>query len=146
MSEHEQLLGIYQTYVETISNNEAKRLQANATYSGFLIALVSVAFAIESSNILIFSTLGLVVSVIWFFTILYHRDLAASKFHVLTELEKRLPFQAFEIEWTTFMSKKRKLTLTQFELLLPIASGVVCSIPLGFTIGHWIWDVGATQI
>lgn len=125
-ADREELLSLYKIVVETIGQNESKRLQANSTYVGFAGALVTIAATVQSANIAILAFIGLILSWIWFFTIKFHRDLATAKFAVIEKFEKQLPRQPFKEEWESYKSVRWKMTLTQIELVAPVSVGFAC--------------------
>lgn len=124
--ERTEALELYKSYIETISGNEAKRLQANATYVGFTGALVTVATTVPNIGDVTPPVLGLFLSVIWFFTIKHHRDLAKAKFQVLKTLEDDLAYRPFQQEWEAYKTRRWPVSLTMIEMLLPLALGLSC--------------------
>lgn len=116
---------LYKIVVDTISQNESKRLQANSTYLGIVVALATVSASVRDINLNVILLLCLVVSLIWFLTIKFHRDLAKAKFEVLGKLEDGMVIRPFAEEWKIYKSHKYKLTLTQIELVVPVCIGTM---------------------
>ncbi len=134
MSEHHsETLELYKSYVETIGNNEAKRLQANATYFGFAGAIVTIAATVDKIDHAIIAALGLFLSVIWFFTIKHHKNLATAKFAVLKTLEDELGHQPFQREWELYKANRWPVSLTTIETYSPLALGIGCLVYLVYT-------------
>lgn len=121
MGTQTEYLELYKTYVESISSNESKRLQSNGAYSALLTALVSFGYTSENANVTYLTIVAMVLALIWFFTLRYHRNLATAKFAVLRHLESKFEFHPFEEEWKLYCSKSPFVTLTAIEIFAPAA-------------------------
>lgn len=118
-------LELYKVFVESVAQNEAKRLQANSTYMGFCGALAAVAASISGANIPLLAVAALLLSLIWYLTIRYHRDLAAAKFEVIDKLEATFSIKPYEEEERYMKAKRRFLSLSEIESLGPVLVGCV---------------------
>ncbi len=115
---------IYAVYVQTVGTNEAKRLQANTIYFGFSGALIAAYVAAPDSLQHIIGLVGFVLSLVWLFTIKYHRDLARAKFKVINNIESHFKIQPFCDEWNEFKKLKWRIGLTEIEFIIPFALGI----------------------
>lgn len=125
-NEPTEALELYRIYVDMIGRNEAKRLQANATYMGFAGGLITISATIKDVDFSILAALGAFISLIWFFTVKHHRNLATAKFEILNTLESKFHFQPFQEEWQLYKSKRWPVSLTKVELISPVLFGLIC--------------------
>jgi hypothetical protein len=116
---------IYKAVLNSINSNESKRVQSNATYTGFSAALFGISSSGAPVNATALLCLCLIVSIIWYFTIKFHRDLSHAKWKVCSEIENDLMHQPFQAEWRIMKARKRAFGLTQIEFFVPAISGSV---------------------
>ena len=136
------ILPIYLGYIETISLNELKRQQASQVYLALISALIAAGVTLNGPATSVAACMVIVVSLIWFATIRYHRALAQAKFGVVKDLESRFPYKPFEREWQLFKGdgdspRTRSIGLTQIELLAPSFLGLAAL----FTIVALNWEL-----
>lgn len=136
--ERTEALELYRIYVDMVGRNEAKRLQANATYMGFAGGLVTISATIKDVDLAVLAAVGVFLSLIWFFTVKHHRNLATAKFKVVASLEEKFHFQPFKEEWNKYKSDRWPVSLTKVELVSPVFFGLVC---FGYLICR-IWPNG----
>jgi hypothetical protein len=134
------LLEQYKIYVEMVDRISSRRSQMNNFYITLLSGLLAVINAFTNNQIkqfkdghfqqvsvLAVSLLGLFLCVSWYANIQSYRKLSSSKFKVIFELERQLPFTCYENEWKLLKQDKRYqgyLTQTNLEEVLPIVLAV----------------------
>lgn len=127
----EQVVSIYSTYVQTITQLESRRVSVSTFFASLSAAIVAARGYFDSAAISIGASL-FVTSLVWVFMILSYRKLSDAKFHVVKELEKELSIKPFFLE-AKHLKNSRYWGLSYLELLIPIClalfSGtqVVCS-------------------
>lgn len=130
-SEQDQLLDIYKLNAELADRVSQRREGANRLYVSlhvglvvFIAALLRFGFG-DAPERLVLTTIGGVgalLSVSWLVVIRSYRQLDTEKFRVLHELEKRLPYQFFTLEWNPEAERgksNRYWKLTHVEVTLP---------------------------
>ena len=133
VAENENLLfRQYELYLQSIQQISEKRFKANHFYISLLSALLGIlAFTFGKDNfqnlaeyqdtmVQAVSLLGLLLNLIWFFTIRSYRKLSDAKYRVINNMEMQLPFQAYHEEWETLKGHKYFL-LTKMEQWLCLA-------------------------
>ena len=131
-SEQDQLLDIYKLHAELADRVSQRREGANRLYVSlhvglvvFIAALLRFGFG-DAPEHLVLGTIGGVgalLSVSWFVVIRSYRQLNTEKFRVLHELEKRLPYQFFTLEWDPEVKGERSncyWKLAHVEVTLPV--------------------------
>lgn len=129
------LLEQYKIYVEMTDRLSSRRSQMNNFYITLLSGLLAVINLITNNqinqfkdahfqqvSILAISLLGLLLCVSWYINIQSYKKLSSSKFKVIFELERQLPFTCYENEWKLLKQDKRYqgyLTQTNVEAALP---------------------------
>jgi hypothetical protein len=116
------LLEQYKLFVHTSLEVTSKRLEANK----FHLTLNSVIFAIASYMtvinqhlvIILFSLVGILISIVWRRSIDAYKELNKGKFKVIFELEKYLPANLFK--WEEKQCLNRYHGLTSAEKYYPI--------------------------
>ena len=131
-SEQDQLLDIYKLHAELADRVSQRREGANRLYVSlhvglvvFLAALLRFGFGDAPEDLVLGTVggIGALLSVSWFLVIRSYRQLNTEKFRVLHELEKRLAYQFFTLEWdpqTKGGKSNRYWKLTQVEVSLPV--------------------------
>lgn len=121
-SDSAELASIYETYINTVSANEARRQNLSLLY----VSLIAGGFALMGANETLdplFVAIPVVgICLIWWYGVRYFRALSTAKFAVIRDLEERLPFAAFTEEWKHFKETKR-LGLTHLDMASPIFVG-----------------------
>jgi hypothetical protein len=109
------LLEQYKTYVEMTDRGTTRRAHTNRLYVSLasgLLALLSVVVSkddfagIPTIVFLGVAGLGILLCILWFFTIRDYRRLNSAKFDVISEMEKHLPDQPYDREWEILKEKK----------------------------------------
>ncbi len=145
MTERQETLELYKTFVETITANEHRRQSLSAVYTS-LIASALALVASDAEFDLAWISLGVfVVALVWFLSVRYFRRLAAAKFEVVKKMEREFCIQPFALEWLYFKHKapkekgdgpeKRKwarVTLTHYDQAVPL-------LAMLFSGGYLLW-------
>lgn len=130
-SEQGRLLEIYKLHAELADRVSGRREGANRLYVSLHVGLVVFVAALlrfgfgDAPEHLVLGTIGAVgalLSISWFIVIRSYRQLNTEKFRVLHELEKRLPYRFFTLEWDPQSEGKksnRYWKLTHAEIALP---------------------------
>lgn len=135
----EHLLEQYKLYVDTCTTVTSKRLESNK----FHLMLNSVVFGLTSyltilnNNlvILLFSIIGILISLVWLRNIFAYKELNSAKFKVIHELEKYLPASLFKSEERYYL--KKYYGLTSIEKFVPIIFIILYVIVISITIFTW---------
>lgn len=138
MSPTSQDIAIYDTFVSTITAAESKRQQASSIY----VALISTGYTLigtvdDVGTIYILIPI-IFISLIWWRTIVYFRNLAKAKFSVIETMEMEWQIKPFtdENEKTKEMNQNNKFSigLTHLEMVAPL-------FIFGFSILFLLFDV-----
>lgn len=124
-----QILEIYKLHVEMADHVSQRREGANRLFVAILSAMtVLIAAALRfapdsgvlSAKIIVVGVAltGLLLTMAWFAIIMSYRQLNSGKFHTLQELEKKLPFAFYTMEWKKMQHGKNfrvywKLTVVE---------------------------------
>jgi hypothetical protein len=70
---------------------------------------------------------GVLITFSWLMLILSYRKLSSAKFSVIDQMEQRLPFQTFKLEWELVRTNSRGgyLTFSTIESFIPIAFAAI---------------------
>ena len=100
-------------------------LSINSIIAGGIIFINEKLESIDATSIIFVATFGVVVCLIWFFTILDYKRLNGAKFELIEKMEKSLPVQFYTDEWKILNNKKpwyaKYKTFSKLELWLPVA-------------------------
>lgn len=119
-SKDELLLLEWQTCVEMANYISQRRDTMNnffITMNLAIMAAVSIVWDIKSVLILI---AGVVICVLWILLINNYKKINAVKFEIINEMEKGLPYPAFNEEWEKLKDRKTYIDCTKLEKFLPI--------------------------
>lgn len=114
------ILAQWQTCVEMSNLTSQRRDTMNnifITLNLALVATVSITWNIKSIFVLI---AGILLCVLWLFSIRNYKLLNTEKFSVINNLEKELPTQPFNDEWEKLQKNKKYMDSTKLEKVLPI--------------------------
>ena len=120
MGEKEEILELYKVMVGTITAAEARRQRVNATFTTLMVAVFGAAGVIDGFDFLYASIFAIILSLAWYTQLLYFKWLAEAKFCVIDQLEQRLSYKPFQVEWSHMQSRLWKIPLTRLELFLPL--------------------------
>ncbi len=99
----------WKTCVEMANSNTEKRTNSNnifITINAALLAVVS--FSLDYKSIVL-SIVGIVVCIVWLYSIENYKNLSSVKFHIVNEIERKLPLAPFSYEWEKLNSEKNTL-------------------------------------
>lgn len=109
----------WKTCVEMANSNTEKRTNSNnifITINAALLAVIS--FSLDYKSIIL-SVVGIAVCVVWLYSIESYKKLSGVKYHIVNEIELRLPLKPFAYEWDKLNVEKKYLGLTKIEKILP---------------------------
>ena len=134
----------WKTCVEMANSNTDKRNNANNLFITINSALFAViTFAWDYKSILL-SVIGIIVCALWFTTIRSYRQLSSVKYHIVNEMEQRLPLKPFAYEWAKLKTEKKYLGLTHIEKILPGLFILLYGISIILPILKWLSTVIGT--
>lgn len=108
----------WKTYVEMANSNTEKRASANNIFITINLALLAVTpFSLDIKSYLL-SLAGIAICILWIKTIKEHKKLSSVKFHIVNEIEERLPLAPFTYEWDK-LNERKYTGLTVFEQAIP---------------------------
>lgn len=109
----------WKTCVEMANSNTEKRTNSNnifITINAALLAVIS--FSLDYKSIIL-SVVGIAVCVVWLYSIESYKKLSSVKYHIVNEIELRLPLKPFAYEWEKLNVEKKYMGLTKIEKILP---------------------------
>jgi hypothetical protein len=131
IKDNEAFLKQYEIMVGTTQNVTAWRQTANTFYLTLNTAILGlVLYTLPYSALLVklgLSVLGVLFSVLWYYSLDYYRKLNVAKFGVIYLMEKKLPIKMFKLEYKG--NKKEKIIgyentiikeISKLEKILPL--------------------------
>lgn len=121
MDDHEQLIALHATVVETACASESKRQSVSVASAGLVSAGVAI-FASDRSFSFAYLTVPLlIISSIWFVTVRFYQHLASAKWKVIHEIEESLTYAPFKREWELYKATKGPFTFgpSTLEQIIP---------------------------
>ncbi len=130
MSDKSENLAVYGIYVQTITANEQRRQALAAFYLSLVAAGIALLASDEITQYVAIAIPISIVSIVWFSTIKYFRNLAKAKFKVIEELENDFVIKPFAKEWEFYKSggSRFKISLTHIELIIPVMIFIVSTL------------------
>jgi len=127
MSDKSENLAVYGIYVQTITANEQRRQALAAFYLSLVAAGIALLASDKITQYVAIAIPISIVSIVWFSTIKYFRNLAKAKFKVIEELENDFFIKPFAKEWEFYKSagSRFRISLTHIELIIPATIFVV---------------------
>lgn len=122
MDSGEQLMRQYEIMVNSSLQVTAWRQGANNFFLAVNSALLGFATYLYSISLftgILIGIVGVVITILWYYTIGYYRSLNKAKFLVIQEIETQLPIAMFKREDDHFLKEKRKIA-TSIERTIPI--------------------------
>lgn len=111
------LLEQYKLFVHTSLDITSKRLESNKfhlTLNSIIFGIASYLTALNQHIVIILlSSVGIVVSIVWWKNILAYKELNKAKFKVIHELEPFLPACLFKCEEKHYLAKYHGLTSSE---------------------------------
>lgn len=126
-NKQEDLMQQYKLYVELVDRISQRRALANTFYLTLNVALLSFIAGFKDSVGMFYLWFvlvsGILVSLVWFFTIKSYKQLNTAKFDVIHKIETKLPLNLFKYEWERLEYGKSFNTywpLTHIEKYIPL--------------------------
>lgn len=154
----ELLLEQYKLYVELADRLSERRINTTSTFYSLVNTLIISSFGVltafkigDSANgilMILIAVLGILFTVNWASTIRSYRSLAAAKYQVIFEMEKRLPFPVFQAEWEAI---RNNLSLsTSYTAIISIEK-IIQTLFIGlylfiFILGIQSWSMEAKTV
>lgn len=120
------LIEQYKICTDMADKISQRRGTANKFYSALLLGFLSYISVIFKDNvydslcyIIILNLLGIAFSIIWILNIKSYRILNKSKYKVIINMEKLLPYRAFSEEWEEALPNNY-ISLSKIESCVPI--------------------------
>ena len=134
------LLEQYKLYVESSQRVTDRRITTGnylLTVNSFLLTVFGVASSQHLSGfwLAIVPVAGLLVSFTWYSLVVFYRNLGASKYKVVHQLESFLPVAPFRCEWRS--EKARRHTgVTHLERMVPLTFAAIYLVLLGYSLSR----------
>jgi hypothetical protein len=124
---------IYKLLVEMADRVSQRRQTANSFYLAVNTTIIGGSVLLEASTLAtepawLISVGGILISMLWVFSVRSYQKLNSAKFKVISELEQRLPVQAFGDEWLYLTIRESGSTYRPFyktEILVPVVFGLL---------------------
>lgn len=125
------LLEQYKIFLQTSEDLVLRRQNVNNFYisiNSAIIAIFSALFAVDLSGevrfflSILFSLVGIVLSVAWIKILVAYGNLNSSKMKIISSIEKHLPASLYDAEWAALsdkLNKKRYVSFTDNEKRIP---------------------------
>ncbi len=159
---YEMIIEQYKVYLQTSEDLVARRqtvsnfyISVNSVIVSIFSAIVAVVSTVEISNaaliILIAGIMASVIGVIlcrnWSRILESYGKLNSAKMTVISAIEKKLPFNIYDVEWkvqTDRLVSKKYISFTRIERKLPIIFGVIyiCILVISIAIAVSVYFVG----
>jgi len=135
------LLEQYKVFVESAQRVTDRRITTGnylLTVNSFLLTVFGVASAQHMGGfwLAIVPVAGLLVSFTWYALVVFYRNLGASKYKVIHQMEQYLPAAPFRCEWQTVHEDKaqRHTGVTHLERVIPLTFAVIYLALLGYSL------------
>lgn len=113
------ILEQWKTCVSEANGISEKRNNANNIFITLNTALFAViTFSLDYKSILL-SVIGIVICVLWIYTINSYKKLNSVKYEIINEMELKLPLAPFTSEWDRLNNKYEYIRLTKIEKFIP---------------------------
>jgi hypothetical protein len=93
------LLEQWKTCVEMANCNSDKRISTNNIYITINTATFAIISSTGSDKNILLSLVGIIVCILWIFSINSYKRLNSEKYKIINEMERKLPTQPFSYEW-----------------------------------------------
>ena len=138
------LLEQWKTCVEMANSNTEKRTNSNNIFIKINAALLAVvSFSLDYKSIIL-SVVGIAVCIVWLYSIENYKKLSSVKYHIVNEIEDRLPLAPFSYEWEKLNNEKKYIGLTRIEKVLPWLFAFLYVISILWPILKWIVAIVCT--
>ena len=147
----EHLLEQYKLYVEMADRISGRRQTANSFFLSINTAIVAFVSDVglcagKGANFYwVISCAGMVLCFFWYRMIRSYKDLNSAKFKVIHEMEAKLPFAPYDLEWDKIGrgdDKKLYLPFTHIEINVPWVFFAIHALVFlcGIRIFPWVID------
>lgn len=136
------LLIQYKLYVQMADKISQRREGANRFYvtlitsPGLILLIASQitpSIPLPTYMPVFVGTIGIILSVAWFFSIQSYKEINEAKFNVILDIEKKLSYKGFKKEWKYLQCKKHS-DLTKTEKVIPWLAGLGYLLLIAFSI------------
>lgn len=114
------LLAQWQTCVEMANSISQRRDAMNNLFVTLNIAISATVSVVWDFKSLFIMIAGIMLCITWLLFINNFKILNAEKFHVINDIEQKLPEQPFSKEWELLRNNNRYSDGTKLEKILPI--------------------------
>ena len=137
MTEADTYVELYKLHSELADRVSQRREGANRLHVSIAVGLVvflgtlirfSDDWTLDASVLFAVGLCGLIVSASWYIVLRSYRQLSSAKFRVLHDLETRLPYQFFTMEWDPAAvgnKSNRYWKLSVVETIMPMMFGAL---------------------
>lgn len=120
----------------------SKRISSNNIYMSIETALIAVVCFVHDWWDYITCFVGIVIAVLWFFSVLDYRSLSAVKYKIINDIEEKLPVQPISYEWKLIRAEKKYHYFgnSKIEIIIPIVFGllfvasIICLSIFGYSV------------
>lgn len=118
---------MWEKTVETADSVTDKRISASNFYMTIDTALIGLLYFVSNWWDYTVAAVGLIIAVLWFFSVQNYRYLSSAKWKVVNDLEKKLPVKPFTYEWKVLTHRKhyRYFQVTKIERIMPLLFGLL---------------------
>ena len=134
------LLEQYKVFVESAQKVTDRRISTGnylLTVNSFLLTVFGVASSQHLAGywLAIVPVAGLLVSFTWYALVVFYRNLGASKYKVIHQMEEHLPAAPFRCEWVSPSDRsQRHAGVTHLERVIPLTFAVIYLVLLGYSL------------
>lgn len=122
---------LYRMYVDGMEKVSDRRLLANNFFLSVNTALISLSGIllnlkspiVNLTFILLISSVGILICLIWWVIVYSYKQLNTGKFIIIHEMEKKLPFRLYYNEWKALGEGKdlhKYLPFSHVEIFIPL--------------------------
>lgn len=127
-NDHNELFQQYRMFVDSAEKISERRNQLNTFFIALHSLLVSGLSLFKSeifAYIIPICVFGCVLAFLWWYMLCNYRALNKAKFTIIQEIEKKLPLNLYNSEWSLYKTSKhrwnptRYLSFARLEMVLP---------------------------
>ena len=115
----EMILEQWRTCAELANSVSERRDNMNNLFVVLNTAIIATVSFVWDVKTIALMVLGILMCVVWLLMIKNFKALNAAKFHVINDMEKELPVQAFTKEWESLEGNEDYYTNTELEGKVP---------------------------
>lgn len=124
------ILEQWKTCIAEANGISEKRNNANNIFITLNTALFAViTFSLNYKSVLL-SVIGIVICILWIYTINSYKKLNSVKYEIINEIEQKLPLAPFLCEWDRLNNKYEYVRLTKIEKFIPWLFIVLYSVSI----------------